>query len=60
VLLSGQPQTDVTIPPAEVHGRVKTEDVSDAVVNMAYDSEISEVVACKLVGTAYSCDVVSG
>ena len=53
MLLSGQPQTDVTTPPDELHGKVSSDD-SGAVVTEARGTVASGAAARKLLGTAYS------
>jgi len=53
VLRSGQPQTDVTTPSDELHGKVSTDD-SGTVVIEARGMVASGAAVRKLLGTAYS------
>jgi len=57
VLLSGQPQIDVTNPPDdELHGKGSMDD-SGAVVDMARNKIGSGAVVRKLLGMAYSTEL---
>lgn len=58
MLLSGQPQTDVTTPPDELHGKVSMDD-SGAVANEARGTVASGAVVRKLLGTAYSAQMLA-
>ena len=53
MLLSGQPQIDVTTPPDELHGKVNTDD-SGVAADEARGTVASGTVVRKLLGTAYS------